>query len=94
MLDDQVYFVRNTGTGWVKIGVTRDLRIRLSTMWRKGTPPLEVLATQRGSRRIEGRVHARLIDHHIEHEWFRPHEEVLALIAGVKWGFVDLSGAA
>jgi hypothetical protein len=91
MIRTTVYFVRNPETGLIKIGATYDLRVRLSTMRRKEQPQFEVLATQPGTIRIEGRVHARLIEHHVGHEWFRPHDEVLALIAGVKWGFIDLS---
>lgn len=87
---DTIYFVRHPGTGRIKVGVTNCLKTRLSTMWRKGEPPFEVMATQAGSRRVEGRVHALLFDDHVGGEWFEPSERVLAFVAAVKWGFVRL----
>lgn len=86
----RLYFAQCPETGLVKIGITGGLRHRLSLLRRKGQAPVELLASVPvEGYRIEGRVHARLAEHHESHEWFRPHEEVLAMASAIRWGLLD-----
>lgn len=80
---DCVYFVRDPATGRVKIGCTYHLKNRLYNL-RRQHPGLELLATAPGGRRAEAALHDLVKAHHVGHEWFEPHETVLALALAVR----------
>lgn len=80
-----VYFIQNTKTREIKIGVATDPQGRLASLQIGSPHKLKLLAVirQRG-RAAEKELHERFKDASIRGEWFRPTEELLELIAEVK----------
>jgi Meiotically up-regulated gene 113 len=74
---DVVYYLRYGDR--VKIGTTANPRQRLAAIWHD-----EVLAFERGDRRLERRRHSQFADHRLGGEWFRlsaPVRDHIALVA-------------
>ncbi len=75
-----VYFIQAEPGGAIKIGVTRDLRSRLSSL-RIGSPlPLRVLAYMSGDAALEGQLHARFAAVREHGEWHAAVPELLTFI--------------
>jgi predicted DNA-binding transcriptional regulator AlpA len=84
-----VYFVRCEKTwcsegieaGWIKIGTTRCLKLRLSTLARKLRASLSILGIVAGSRSRETQLHRRFaaVGRQLG-EWFEPTEQLLEFI--------------
>jgi hypothetical protein len=75
-----VYVIRATHSGNVKIGIAVDPTARLLDLQCSNWEELEIVATIRGSREDERKIHRRFAEHRIAREWFRPAPEVLAWI--------------
>jgi len=79
-MPQEVYFLRESGMGAIKIGVSRNLERRISSM-RSNTPhEITVLGSVRVDWRFEGELQCRFAYARIRGEWFRPVEELLKYI--------------
>ena len=80
---DVVYYIRQRER--IKIGTSSNPRSRLAALHYD-----EVLAFERGDRRVEQRRHAEFASHRIPRtEWFAIHNELLAHIADLAAGVDD-----
>jgi hypothetical protein len=80
----KVYFVRESGTGAIKIGMSKQLSKRLSELARILPYAIDLLATIDGGREVEWALHNRFDHARIQREWFRPVPELLAYIDEIK----------
>lgn len=71
-----VYFIQ-APSGPLKIGFTRNLLVRFSTLQVGNHEPLTLLAAAYLEREVESDLHARFHRFLIRGEWFEPHAEVL-----------------
>lgn len=78
----QIYAVQEEDDGPIKIGFSVDADIRLLSLQCGNPRLLNELGRLGGERRDETKIHSRLASHRIRGEWFRPHQEVLDLVAG------------
>jgi hypothetical protein len=77
---DVVYYIRYRDQ--IKIGTSSNPRLRLASL-----PHDEVLAFERGDRRVEQRRHAQFAEHRFAGtEWFAVHDALLAHIAELRAG--------
>lgn len=75
-----VYAFRNPTDGFIKIGSTNDVELRLKS-GRTWVPNLELVATGGGGSRRERALHRMLEDHRVPGtEWFAPTPEVLEAV--------------
>jgi hypothetical protein len=95
----QVYFaVRADGA--IKIGCSRNPRIRCRSLGYALKLSVLLLASFEGHYREERALHRRFASKRIGGEWFAPNQEMLAVIAGVLAGelptftFLELAYAA
>lgn len=73
-----IYFVQAGDDGPVKIGITTDIRRRLTAL-RTGSPaPLRLLGHLPANSSFEKGLHRRLAAARLHGEWFKPTREVLA----------------
>lgn len=75
-----VYFIQSAGNHSIKIGHGRDPQQRLSDLQCGNPWRLSLLATMPGGEAEEGALHARFAAFHLRGEWFRPNDELDALI--------------
>lgn len=80
----KVYFVRESGMGAIKIGVSKQLNKRMSELSRILPYKIDLLATIAGGREVEWTLHNRFDHARIQREWFRPVPELLAYIEEIK----------
>lgn len=80
----KVYFVRESGTGAIKIGTSKQLSKRLTELSRILPYAIDLLATIDGGREAEWTLHNRFRHARIRGEWFRPVPELLAHIETLK----------
>ena len=77
-----VYFIQRVSGGSIKIGkTTRNVSGRISDMQTAHSETLVCLATMDGGAYMEGVLHERFKEHRLSGEWFRPHWDILALVA-------------
>ena len=82
-----IYFLRSAnGDGPVKIGSSADPMKRLETLATWSPLPLEIAAFCPCNGFAETTIHRRFDDHRLHGEWFKPVDELLALIASIKEG--------
>lgn len=79
---DVVYYIRFGDR--LKIGTSSNPRARLAQLWHE-----EVLAFERGDRRLERRRHERFAAQRLRGEWFRFDDELRAHVAEVAGGVED-----
>lgn len=72
-----IYFVQLGRSGPVKVGMTRNLAVRLQTLQTACHERLHVLASFPGSPELEQEIHALLSDSRLSGEWFNPDPQVL-----------------
>lgn len=75
-----LYFVQETTSGYIKIGISRDPRARLRLLRVDNPNELEVLGLFRVNRLAERDAHRMFEAHRVRGEWFRPAPEILAHI--------------
>lgn len=75
-----VYFLRDTGTGRIKIGTTSDVAARLRQLSTGASHPLVLLGTMCGGRALEAALHSRFDRHRVHLEWFAAAPELLDFI--------------
>jgi hypothetical protein len=79
-----VYFISPAGEyGPVKIGCTKNIKKRLTTLSRCSSKKLEVLAAAQGSFDDERRLHMQFNTHRSHGEWFHRNEDIDRMIAFV-----------
>ena len=76
--DAHVYFFQQPG--FIKIGWSKNWRKRLVTIQLSTPQKINVLATYRGGRPMEQRLHEMFAAHRATGEWFREHPDILAFI--------------
>lgn len=76
----RVYFMFCEMCDVVKVGFSRDFRVRRRELQRGTGHPLRVLGIHPGNRQIEARVHALFAAERVEGEWFRPSRALLRYI--------------
>jgi hypothetical protein len=82
--NDQVYFVRDSGTGYTKIGFTsKPIEQRLRHLQTGNPRELVLLACVPGAPLDERRLHGRFAADRVRSEWFRSSPELLAYIDSV-----------
>lgn len=84
MSGDLIYFIQAELSGAVKIGYGKDPEKRKAELQVGNHERLRLITTCEGSWREERWLHDRLKTHHIRGEWFRPHEDVLAVMCNPK----------
>lgn len=84
-----VYFVQAGQNGPVKIGVTENIRNRMSGLQVSSPIKLELLATIYAPSELEGRLHHALAEHHTSGEWFNWCPEIEMLVALAREGKVE-----
>ena len=85
-----VYLIQVTGTAFFKIGFTSDIHFRLASLKAANPMPLEVVATTRGARKLEGRFHRRFQLQRVRGEWFELSEDDVAAVRAVMDGDVEM----
>lgn len=65
-----VYFIRNQAADTIKIGHSRDVYQRLSTLQVANSAKLELIGVIAAEIAIEGIIHFQLMEGHITGEWF------------------------
>lgn len=95
-----VYFIRNSGTGNIKIGKADNPDQRLRTLQTATPSPLELMVTIRVTRNVfavEGDLHRRFAHLRFEEgggtEWFRPGQDLLSFIEDLRVGEDPYRGA-
>ncbi|OMB79275.1 hypothetical protein A5743_14320 [Mycolicibacterium conceptionense] len=78
----RVYFITD-GSGHVKIGSARDVRVRLEELQIGNPAELTVLADQPGGLPRERELHRRFAEHRVRGEWFRLLPEIVEYIASI-----------
>ncbi len=80
-----IYFVAAEGLGHIKIGYTggEDVGVRLADLQTASPVPLKLLSTIPGTMEDEKDLHRRFASARVCGEWFKPTNELLALIAPV-----------
>lgn len=78
-----IYFIQ-AESGPIKIGLTTDTHKRVGKLQCGNHETLTLLARTPGRASDEKRLHTRFAEHHIRGEWFKPHADILALVAKAK----------
>ena len=79
----RVYFIREEGSGAIKIGMSTRVRDRFYMIQADNPNDITLLAQMFGGRRVEGVLHRYFESARIKGEWFRPKPELLAFIAAL-----------
>ena len=81
-----VYVIRSdkSGAPLLKIGTTTDLHRRLRELARRTQGPVTLLATWPGDDTLERALHRACAADLVAGEWFRPSDQVLALVARMR----------
>lgn len=75
-----IYFVVESGSGAIKIGVTTNVKKRVISLQRDTPHTVKLLATMRGNFQVESLLHRLFAYARIRGEWFRPVPELLEYI--------------
>lgn len=75
-----VYYIRCEGTGLIKIGLSSDVRARLSQLQVSSTSNLVLLATEQGGGATEKARHRQFEAARVRGEWFNPVSDLMAHI--------------
>lgn len=79
-----VYFIKDYGSGHIKIGYTSGgmygATQRLNGLQTASSTKLEILAVMRGSRETEKSLHEKFKDEHTRGEWFIPSARLMEYI--------------
>ena len=73
---NEVYFVQNTETKKIKIGITKNLKSRLSALQTSTAEKLEVIGTMSGGEPLEKELHERFAADRLSGEWFNDSIEI------------------
>lgn len=87
-----VYFIQAGEDGPIKIGRSRNVKARLASLQVSAPERLTLIAFYAAPPVEEARLHRLLAEHRITGEWFRPHADVLAVVAEAKSRIVSRGG--
>ncbi len=79
-----VYFIQNTVTGNIKIGISNNPSSRLYSLQHATVDHLVILLITEGTAEDEAGLHARFAEWRLRGEWFKPCDKLLALIASLE----------
>jgi hypothetical protein len=79
----EVYFLRESGSGAIKIGTSTNVALRVRNIRRDMPHEVVLLATIRGGYQVEAQLLAFFEHARIRGEWFRPVPELLEYIEGL-----------
>jgi len=79
-----VYFVQESGSGAIKIGVTGNIKSRLDMLRVNSPHEMNLVASVSGDERLEKYLHTRFKGSNVRGEWFRPTPELLECIEELK----------
>jgi len=80
MIRKKIYFIEESGTGAIKIGLTGDIKKRKSGIKSSTPHQLRVLGVMMGDIQDEAELHKKFSQYNIQGEWYRPEPELLAFI--------------
>lgn len=78
-----IYFAQHGTDGPIKIGLTDDLELRLSSLQTSSPVEIRLLATQEGDWSLERFLHQRFARLKVRGEWFHPEPDLLHYIANL-----------
>lgn len=78
-----IYFVQVGEKGPIKIGITKDIKSRFSSLQVGHPEPLRLLTSLEGPKALERELHNQFHTHRLSGEWFKPAPELLAHIAAL-----------
>ncbi len=78
-----IYFVWDSGSNFVKIGVSDDPEARLDGLQTGNPNPLFILATMPGGEDVEAGLHVQFASLRHGGEWFRPNPEFMWFIHSI-----------
>lgn len=84
-----IYFVQMGKTGPIKIGKSRELRMRLDQLQTGSPLQLQVLAEIQAPAELEMQLHAYFDEHRMEGEWFAPAPEIIEFAELLNEGNLD-----
>lgn len=89
MLDWFLYFVQETGSGYIKIGIARDVKKRLYELQTGNHNKLILLGlalfkSELAVRRFEQRLHNRFSGGRVRGEWFKESADLVRLAITAK----------
>lgn len=76
-----VYFLEDTNTGLIKIGIASDVRIRIRTLENDNKTTLRFLGYIGGNKHDETALHLQFRDYCVMGEWFSPEPALLEYIS-------------
>ena len=76
----KVYFIQEGDTGPIKIGVAKNVKIRMNTLQVGNPRTLQVIATMPAKVGTERVLHCRFRQYRIGGEWFHPSSEIMEYI--------------
>jgi hypothetical protein len=76
-----IYFAQRGESGPIKIGVSGNVKSRVSALQTNVAEPVRLLASMVGTRTMEAEIHSQFHAHRLRGEWFRPVPELLAYVA-------------
>ena len=79
----QVYFMHAKNLGLVKIGFSKNVERRLTTLQTSCPDELELLKTIPGGRSVEEELHSRFEDYRQTGEWFKASPELIQYISSL-----------
>ena len=82
----EVYFVQESGVGFIKIGMSMNVEMRMCALLQGMPHDLTLLATMPGANRVEALVHAHFKHARVRGEWFRPVPELIEYVSDVETG--------
>lgn len=78
-----IYFIQNTETAAIKIGLSVDPAKRLASLQTASADPLKLLGTIEGGRDKESALHCQFSAHRLSGEWFRGHPELVEAVCEI-----------
>ena len=74
-----IYFIQDTSSGAIKIGISKTPKARLSALQTAHAAPLILLGVMDGAKNEEAILHRKFV--HIQGEWFEPTIDLLKYIS-------------
>jgi hypothetical protein len=80
VIRQQVYFIEDTATGLIKIGIAKRPGRRLNLLQVGSASKLRLIGSVHGGRELERALHTKFQEHRIRGEWFLLPDSILAEI--------------
>jgi Meiotically Up-regulated Gene 113 (MUG113) protein len=79
-----IYFIRDEGTGFIKIGWARNAKVRMAELQIGNPRKLTLIGCFKSRHRWEARIHRHFSKNRIRGEWFEGTAELYATIANLE----------